>query len=260
MEEVVKLALGCSNGVFSGAFGEAIGAICASANRTAKRLRYCYFDADPDFVIDFGPLIGRRFAEEIAAILLGRLDPIRLVVSIMGAKSADYVSGALNKSSLSWFDDIIPEFDASAKAGHWSQQTLKKNEIVRGLLSGQLAHSVFESGFYSAIDAIQGRGEESISDWVRDVQKFVEGSHLLADMRRRAAQVYSHLSKGIHFEFMSITGAAIEPDEIKRLLSEMLYMLATTSLVVNCSGLAHGATDRDEICGQYIAVSKLFSA
>jgi hypothetical protein len=261
MDQVLNLAVGSVTKSATGTYAEAIGALAASASRTSRRLAYCMDGADTDFLSDFGPVVGRRFAEEIAALLFGRLDPLRLIVSMKGARSGDFATGRLNQSSMSWADDVIPVFEPSHTSGSWGQQTLKKNGVVRGLLSGQLACSIFESGFLPALDAIQAKvTTDEVPDWARDLQKFSEGEHLLADLRRRSSQAYSHLSKGIHFEFMPVAGSAIEPAEIKRLLADMLYSLATVALVVNFSGVAHGRLEADECCDIYLSASNQISS
>lgn len=256
MKDVVTLAMGGA-ATSTGTFGEALNALKLSADRTSLRLQYCLTEADSDFLIDFGPAVGRRFAEEITSILCGRLDPLRIIVSLQGARSVDFTNGNLNPSSLTWSGDVLPPFDPTADNKPWSQKSVRKNGIVRGVLSGQLAISVFESGFYPAVDfMVANVSSTQVPRWMTDVQKLSEGVFLLADLRQRISLAYSHLSKGIHFEFMPVSGSAIEPDEIKRLLGEMIYTLATTALVVNFSGLAHGGMNPKESCDLYFSASK----
>lgn len=265
MKELLDLAFGSSVTDCNGAYGDAVRAIHASATKTMLRFEQCLEANDEDFVVDFGPFVGRRMTEEIMGILQGRLDPTRLIVSHKGANSPDFMMGSLNRSSLSWSDDVFPNFEVVGDEV-WSQSTLKKNSgIVRGLLSGHLAYSLFDHGFISALDAAQHEVDEVTKDgagdlpaWIETFQKFSEGKHLLADLRRRASDAYSRLSKGIHFEFIPSSGAALSVVEIRRLLIEIAYVLSTISYVANCSGLAHCSLAPADSIKIYFALSTKF--
>lgn len=266
MKELLDLAFGSSVADCNGAYGDAIRAIHESAKKTMLRFEQCVDAEDEDFVVDFGPFIGRRMTEEIMGTLRGRLDPTRLIVSHKGANSPDFLMGSLNRSSLSWSDDVFPSFELVGDE-IWSQSTLKKNGgIVRGLLSGHLAYSLFDHGFIPALDAAQREVDEvtrggsvDLPAWVETFQKFSEGKYLLADLRRRASDAYSRLSKGIHFEFVPSSGAALSVVEIRRLLMEIAYVLSTISYVANCSGLAHCSLPPADSMKIYFALSMKFT-
>jgi len=265
VKELLDLAFGSSVANCNGAYGDAVRALHASATKTMRRLEQCIGSDDEDFLIDFGPFIGRRMTEELMGILQGRIDPTRLIVSHKGANGPDFLMGSPNRSSLSWSDDVFPGFEI-AKEGVWSQSTLKKNSgIVRGLLSGHLAYSLFDHGFIPALDAAQREVDEvtrtgaDLPAWIEAFQKFSEGEHLLSDLRRRASDAYSRLSKGIHFEFIPSSGAALSSLEIKRLLFEIIFVLSTISYVVNCSGLAHCSLTPSDSIKIYFSLSSKFS-
>lgn len=261
MDPLVKLVVGKSETSSHGDFKQAVKSLLVSLNRTHERIAQCLATDDEDFLVYFGPVVGRRFIEESTALIYGRIDPIRLVVALKGAMSSDFEAGRLNPSSLAWADYVQPSF-APVSDECWSQSTLKKTSgIVRGLLSGHTAHFIFESGFFRCLDSFQHElcERDDIPNWVADLQKFPDGKALLSDLRRRASQGYSHLSKGIHFEFMPSASPSLDPSEIKRLIQDFVYVAATVAAVANASSMIHAPLPLEDAAALYVEISDNYS-
>ncbi len=258
MENFRHLIAGESAGAHVGAYAGAIEALLASLNRTTGRLAECITTTDHAFLVDFGPTVGRRVIEEALAVLHGKLDPLRLVVALNGSKSGDFETGRPNRSSYSWSSDVVPTCEPSV--GIWTQRTLEKKEgIVRGVLSGHLAHSVFFDGFLPALDGFQAAlGDQPVPPWVVDIQRFEAGDHLLADIRRRALTTYSSLSKGIHFEFLPTAGYNLQPVEIVSLLRQVIFITSTTALIINASRQGLGRIDDVRAAELFVAIAQEF--
>lgn len=260
MNPMLRIVVGNSGTSSQGGFKDAVLALMSSLERTCSRIEECLDSRDDEFLRYFGPVVGRRYIEESMALIYGRIDPVRLVVALQGALSSDFEVGKLNPSSLAWSDFVHPPFD-QIRDDCWSQGTLRKNGVVRGLLSGHMAHCVFESGFFSCLDSLTQKSEETgeMSDWVADLQKFPEGKALLNDLRRRAGQGYSHLSKGIHFEFMPTASPSLDPMEIRRLIKDAVFISSSVALVANASGMIHAPIEFEEAASLYFSVSKIYS-
>ncbi len=170
-----------------------------------------------------GALLARRLLEQCALAVIGRLDPIRLVVAYRGAKSADFRLGERNESSFSWSRDVLPEFKFGQ--GHWSQSSLK-NGPVRGLLDGHLATYLFDSTHRRVLDSIATAltGTSLFPAWIGQVQTYETGGPLLSQLRSRASNAYSALSKGVHFEFLGASTTDLSRQELATNLDSALFI------------------------------------
>lgn len=182
-----------------------------------------------DFV-KFGPMCARLVFEQSLAVLLGRMDPIRFVSLIRGAESADFVLGQRNASSFNWTRDVLPDVRPLA-SGWWSQETLAK-QIHRTLLHGHLADYLFESAHVTLITDLTDwtANLSALPSWITDLLKFEKGDGVLGLLRKDAAESYSSLSKGIHFEFLKGNSTALTREEVTIAISDAITVVTTVAL------------------------------
>ena len=215
-------------------------------------------------LLRYGPFVTRRLIEEAIAAILARFDPARIVVAFRGARTSDFRVGDLNQSSLGWVRDVLPEIRVEAGATVWSQSTIKKSGVVRSPVDGHLASYVFETAHPQVLDALNAKYATStdLRQWVLHLQKFddQQGVALLADLRRRIAEAYSYLSKGIHFEFSSDGVASLDVNELAKRIADAIQVLVTCGLYSHFSEaslcrLSHqAATDSFDLLARQFSI------
>jgi hypothetical protein len=172
--------------------------------------------------------------EEAVAVMIGRFDPARIVVAMRGARSSDFKLGDQNHSSLGWSRDVLPEFRVEGGLTVWSQANVKKFGVVRSPIDGHLGNYVFEAAHPKVLDALNEKyaGKADLRQWVLHVQRFddQQGTVLLSDLRRKLAEAYSFLSKGIHFEFSTDGSASLDVMDLAAQIADALQVLTTCAL------------------------------
>lgn len=172
----------------------------------------------------------RMILEQGSAAIIGRLDPIRLITIAKGSSSVDFKIGQRNASSFIWNKDVLPDIKPNG-GNYWTQESISKG-IHRSLFQGHLADYIFSSAHDSMLDALteETNSLPTVPDWIIEILKIEKGEVVLSKLRQSAAEAYSTLSKGIHFEFF--LGKETQPNinEIKKATSLAVYSIATTSL------------------------------
>ena len=199
----------------------------------------------------------RLLLEQGAAVLLGRIDPLRLVTIIKGSSSPDFKLGYRNASSFIWNKDVVP--DTKPGSGFWTQENIAKG-VHRALLDGHLADYVFSSAHRELIDALTDatKSETELPDWIIDLLKLERGEPVLSKIRTLASEAYSTLSKGIHFEFF--LGKETKPNvaEIRKATSRAMLAISTAALYSHFSDIAILTIDRPTAISSFLAITKKY--
>ncbi len=199
----------------------------------------------------------RLLLEQGAAVLLGRIDPLRLVTIIKGSSSVDFKLGYRNASSFIWNKDVVP--DTKPGSGFWTQESIGKG-VHRALLDGHLADYVFSSVHKELIDEITDatKSETELTDWIIDLLKLERGEPVLSKIRTIATEAYSTLSKGVHFEFF--LGKETKPDakEIQKATSRAITALSTAALYTHFSDIAILSIDRPKAISSFLEIIKKY--
>lgn len=199
----------------------------------------------------------RLLLEQGAAVLLGRIDPIRLVTVIKGSSSVDFKLGYRNASSFMWNKDVVPE--TKPGNGFWTQESIGKG-IHRALLDGHLADYVFSSAHKELIDSITDatKSEPELPDWIIDLLKLDRGEPLLSKLRILATEAYSTLSKGIHFEFF--LGRETKPDakEIRSATSKAITTISTAALYTHFSDISILSIEKSAAISSFLQIIKKY--
>lgn len=221
----------------SGDFTNGIKAIEQSLSAHEHELSTHWLNVSPTVDTRVFSSCARMLLEQGSAVLLGRVDPIRMVTIIKGSNSVDFKLGYRNASSFMWSKDVVPE--TKPGPGFWTQESIAKG-IHRALLDGHLADYIFASAHKELIDPIfeATKSKTELPDWIIEIQKLDRGEPLLAKLRTLASESYSTLSKGIHFEFFLGRETTPEIKEIRNATSKAITVIATAALYTHFSDIA----------------------
>jgi hypothetical protein len=199
--------------------------------------------SDSAELLIFGPFCGRVILENGCAAIVGRLDPFRLMYLGEFQTQPQYAMGKRVKSSFSWTGDVIP--DEKQSANLWDPDS-DVSKISRSLLSRHFEHIYWKPAFDELLDHIAGRTDDELQDILAtDPEKFISAT------RGKLVQMYSQLSKGVHWEFFS---SALQMDEItvKTLLRDTLINMASLGLVSHFIPTSYSALQPDEAVQAYV--------
>ena len=219
------------------------GSISKFTDRAIVYLR----DGDPSDLLIFGPFCGRVILENGCAAIVGRLDPFRLMYLSEFQAQPEYVLGKRVRSAFSWTGDVIPEEKQSAVMWDADHDMAK---IGRSLLSKHFDHIYWKPALNSLLDHVAGRSDPELSDILAiDPEKYV------SSMKGKLSQLYSQLSKGVHWEFYS---SSLQLDEItiKTLLRDTIVHVANLGLVSHFIPTAFSTLSPDNAVDAYIGIRK----
>ncbi len=195
----------------------------------------------------------RMLLEQGSAAIIGRIDPIRLITIVKGSSSVDFKLGQRNASSFIWNKDVLPDIKPNG-GSYWTQESISKG-VHRALLDGHLADYIFSTAHNPVMDAIaaESRKSSTIPDWIIELQKVEKGEAILGKLRATAAEAYSTLSKGIHFEFF--LGKETQPSmhELKKATNQAIFSIATASLYTHLSDVGINRIDPRTATKNFIA-------
>ena len=144
----------------------------------------------------FGAFCARATLENSCAALVGRIDPFRMLFLAESQTQADYEYGKPAKTGFRWTGDVLTE-DRPAK-DLWSSD-LDMSKVSRALFSPHFDHIYWKSALENALDCI-----ENISDVEFVEMRLLEPTTFISETKGRLAGLYSKLSKGVHWDFLSL--------------------------------------------------------
>ncbi len=246
MNEIALLLCGHqAEGVAKVALDQLSNSIQSFAVRATRYLT----DAITDEALNFGPFCARVVLENGCAALVGRLDSFRMLYLSEFQTQPEYEPGKRAKSAFAWFGDVIPEEKPNQVL--WSiDHDLPK--IGRALLSKHFEYVFWKPAFNRLLDHISAQDADPLlSDIVSiDPDRFID------EIKGRSAQLYSTLSKGVHWEFFTSALLFDEPT-VKNMIRDTLVLVANLGLVSHFVHTAYASLPPEEAVNSYKAFRRL---
>jgi hypothetical protein len=214
--------------------------------------RRCY-----DFICDrndedlsaFGPYCGRSILETACTILIGRIDPYRLLLVKRYQERPDYNISVRHKISVQWFGDII----ASEKPPPWEK--LSSKNIPRALFTDEYTGEIYWK--QALADLLNDTRDEDRSGWLEELRQKPENIENIGPyLREEADRLYSSLSKGIHQEFVVSISAAYDSQTIKDLLKDTIALVAKLALISHYIPISLGKITKAALLGHLIKIEE----
>ncbi|MBS1190829.1 MAG: hypothetical protein H6R10_2621 [Rhodocyclaceae bacterium] len=213
-----------------------------------KALGFITDTASPE-ALSFGPFCARVVLENSCAALLGRLDPFRMLYLSEFQAQPEYEHGKRARSAFSWFGDVMPDDKATQALWNIDNDVPK---ISRALFSKHLEQIYWKPAVDLMLDFVSTRqSEPQLADLL-----LIDSETYVGETRGRSAQLYSTLSKGVHWEFFT---SALLFDEItvKTAIRDTLLLVGRLGLVSHFIPTAYAALQPDEALDHYISFRKL---
>lgn len=237
-------ALLCGHDQCEGIAKVALGQLRVSIEKFGERVM-AFLQEDPsEELLTFGPFCTRVLLENGCAALVGRFDTFRLLYLSEFQSQPEYEPGKRARSAFSWSGDVMPE-DKVPPLWNIDADTLKIN---RALFSQHLEHVYWRPAFNSMLDFVSKQsGESTLTDVLA-----IDPENFIRQTKGRLAQLYSMLSKGVHWEFF--TSALLFDDAtIKTAIRDTCLLVAQLGLASHFVPTAYASLEPKKAVEAYVA-------
>ena len=207
-------------------------------------------DAHPEDLVSFGPFCARVVLENGCAALVARIDPFRILYLTEFQGQKEYLLEKRAKTAFSWAGDVMPDVKSTSL---WDiDHDLPK--ISRALFSSHMDHLYWKPAIENAVDFLSAYAPEPLLVDIisADPEKFI------ATTRGVSAQLYSTLSKGVHWEFFNSLLLLDEPT-VKLTIKEACITMAKLGLISHFIPTAYACIDKNKAVEAYIDFRRVVS-
>lgn len=202
-----------------------------------------------DETLSFGPFCARVLLENGCAALVGRLDTFRMLYLSEFQAQPEYEVGKRAKSAFAWSGDVMP--DEKPNQSMWSiDHDLPK--ISRALLSKHFEHCFWRP----AIDRMLDHVAASETDPALNSVVNIDPDRFIDQVKGRSAQLYSTLSKGVHWEFFT-SALLFDEATIKSAIRDTVVLVSELGLISHFIHTAYASLDANEAIANYKTVRGL---
>ena len=209
-----------------------------------KALYYLHNDATQD-TQNFGPFCARVILENSCAALVGRLDTFRLMYLSEFQSQVEYIAGKRARSSFSWTGDVIPDDRQLANLWHIDNDLAK---ISRALFSRYQDHLHWRPAVENLLDFLrtQPPKTEHYDILMLDAENFTDS------VKGKSVQLYSTLSKGVHWEFFS-SAFVFDAPSVKTHIQDTLLLVSQLGLISHFIPTAHASLSYPKALEAYVS-------
>lgn len=238
----------CGHAGEQGIAGSALNQLSRSINHfSGKAVKFLIENASEDTQA-FGPFCARVLLENACAALVGRLDCFRMMYLSEFQTQPEYEHGKRAKSAFSWFGDVIP--DEKSGQSMWSvEHDLPK--ISRALFSRHMDHVYWKPAIERMLDFVSSH-ETPLA--LAELSEVDAESYINAT-RGRGQQLYSMLSKGVHWEFFS-SSLLFDEATVKSAIRDTCLLVSQLGLTSHFIPTAYASLMPEDALNAYLRFRK----
>ncbi|WP_147395207.1 hypothetical protein [Azospirillum cavernae] len=238
----------CGHDRTEGIAKNALGQLSISINNfSARAIKFLAEDASED-MLSFGPFCARVLLENASAALVGRLDTFRILYLSEFQAQPEYEYGKRAKSAFSWAGDVIPDEKNSQNLWHVDHDIPK---ISRALFSRHVDHIYWKPAVDKMLDFIAPySGNPSVADLLQ-----LDSEDYINSVKGKSSQLYSTLSKGVHWEFFS-SALIFDEETIKTAIRDTCLLVGHLGLVSHFIPTAYASLSPEEAVNAYLSFRK----
>ncbi|MFV5216027.1 hypothetical protein ACLIIZ_20080 [Azonexus caeni] len=238
----------CGDGA-DGTAGIALNQLSSSIKGFSSRaVRFLADDATDD-TLSYGPFCARVLLENGCAALVGRLDSFRMLYLSEFQAQPEYEYGKRVKSAFSWTGDVIPD-DKQNNVLWNADHDLPK--ISRALFSKHFDHIFWKPAISRLLDHVTTLEHDPL---LTDILS-LDPDRFIDETKGRSAQLYSTLSKGVHWEFFTSALLFDEPT-VKNSIREAILLVTHLGLASHFVHTAYASLDPNVAVDAYKAIRRL---
>lgn len=217
------------------------------ANFSSRAVRFLNEDVSDD-ALAFGPFCARVLLENACAALVGRLDSFRMLYLCEFQAQPEYEHGKRARSAFSWFGDVIPEEKPTQPL--W-QLDVDFPKISRALFSRHCDHVYWKPAIERMLDFLSPHASNSA---LADILS-LEAESYINFIRGKSSQLYSTLSKGVHWEFFT-SALVFDEATVKSSIRETCLLVSQLGLTSHFIPTAYASLRPQQALETYLAFRK----
>jgi len=238
----------CGSGAV-GTAGIALNQLSQSIERFSSRAASFLAEDVTEETLSYGPFCARVLLENGCAALVGRLDSFRMLYLSEFQTQPEYEYGKRVKSAFAWTGDVIP--DDKQNTVLWSAD-YDVPKISRALFSKHFDHVFWKPALFRLLDHLSTLDSDPLLADVRSI----DPDRFIDEIEGRSTQLYSTLSKGVHWEFF--TSALIFDDvTVKNSIREAILLVAHLGLASHFVHTAYASLGPNVAVDCYKAIRRL---
>jgi hypothetical protein len=211
---------------------------------STKAISFLGSDFSED-ALSFGPFCARVLLENGCAALMGRLDSFRMLYLSEFQAQPGYELGKRAKSAFAWTGDVMPEEKPTQPL--WSvDHDLPR--ISRALFSRHFDHVFWRPALTRTIDYVSSLPTDPL---LADIHN-IDPDRFIDEARGRSAQLYSTLSKGVHWEFFT-SALVFDETTVKNAIRDTFDLMANLGLASHFIHTAYASLTPTEAVNYYKA-------
>jgi hypothetical protein len=238
----------CGHNRCEGIAKVALDQLRASIERFGSRATAFLGEDSSDEMLTFGPFCSRVLLENSCAALVGRLDAFRMLYLSEFQAQPEYEPGKRARSAFSWSSDVMPE-DRGTQL--WSIDN-DVPKISRALFSRHFEHIYWKPAVESMLDFVSKHSSDPLLAEVLAV----DADTYVGETKGRSAQLYSTLSKGVHWEFFT-SALLFDESTVKTAIRDTCLLVAHLGLTSHFIPTAYASLEPARALDEYIAFRKL---
>ncbi|NUU44380.1 hypothetical protein [Tardiphaga robiniae] len=210
---------------------------------TGRAVGYLQSDFSED-TRTFGPFCARVILENGCAALLGRLDSFRILYLSEFQSQPEYRLGDRAKSSFSWTGDVMPDKHSAIL---WNPDS-DVQKVSRALFSSHVDHIYWKPAVNEMLDFVSNAPTNAaLADILSlDADTFID------KVRGQSSQLYSTLSKGVHWEFFS-SSLVFGESTVKAAIRDSCLLMANLGLASHFVPTAYARVTPAKALEAYLA-------
>ena len=233
----------CGGNQSEGLAKSALEQLARSINHFSEKSVKFFNDDMSSDAMSFGPFCARALLENSCAALVGRLDSFRMLYLAEFQAQPQYETGRRAKSAFSWSGDVIP--DEKAPQEMWSlDYDLPK--ISRALFSKHVAHVFWTPAVEKMVDFLNS---QRLSVDVQDLLS-LDAETYVSVTKGKSLQLYSTLSKGVHWEFFT-SALMFDETTVRNLIRETCILVSQLGLISHFIPTAHASLPPEQALALY---------
>lgn len=191
----------------------------------------------------FGPFCARVLLENGSAALLGRLDSFRILYLSEFQAQPTFKVGERARSSFSWSGDVMPE---KPPANLWNPES-DIHKVSRALFSHHVDHIYWKPAVSEMLDFVSTVPADPALLEIRNI----DPDSFIDAVRGQSSQLYSTLSKGVHWEFFS-SSLVFGEETVKAAIRDTCLLVAQLGLASHFVPTAYARLTPDEALNTYL--------
>jgi len=249
MSDIGRLICGeaPADGLAKSALKQLALSIDAFATRAVRILK----EGASDEATALGPFFARVVLENSCAALVGRLDTFRILYLSEFQGQPEYEHGKRARSAFSWFGDVMPADEKNADLWNIDHDVSK---ISRALFSKHIDRVCWQPAVENMLDYVSASGSDP---FLREILSLSSESYIKTT-KGQGQQLYSTLSKGVHWEFFN-SALVFDEATVKNAIRDTCLLVGHLGLTSHFIPTAYASLQPQLALEAYLSFRKTLS-